>query len=152
MKNSTLTSCDKPTNCLVKDHYNKLVMIARIRRDIRHGVDASIIQQGIMKEFRTLNLYLEDEEKSLLAKMESTDPLRIVAENQHTLLRLLVQRFRFEHMIELVEEFADVLEEHIRFEERSLHPHINKVSSGLEMKHTDKINKMQDDNCIVSNS
>jgi hemerythrin-like domain-containing protein len=112
---------------LSREDYNALTIVTKIRRAIRYEIDNSLIATFIKKQF---DLYLDahfiEEEVWLFPKLPHTDALRIQAQKQHDHLRYLAWVCANETPVpaSLPEEFANYLEEHIRFEERSLFPYI----------------------------
>ena len=112
---------------LSREDYNALSIVLKIRRAIRCEADNASIASLITKEFdHHLDDHFIEEETSLFAKLAHTDPLRIQAQKQHDHIRYLAWVCANETSIPptLPEEFANRLEEHIRFEERTMFPYL----------------------------
>lgn len=120
---------------LSRDDYNSLLIVSKIRRAIRYEVDSAKIVDFIKKEYDYhLNTHFTEEETLLFSKLPHNDPLRMQAQRQHDHLKYMVWVCCNETKIPacLPEDFANRLEEHIRFEERTLFPYIKKI---LQLNH-----------------
>jgi hypothetical protein len=112
---------------LFRDRHNDLLFVCKIRRAIRtamaHHKIIRFIQEEFLNEFQPNFI---EEEQWLFSKIPSNHPLRIKAEEQHTELINLIMTTSPECKLydSLPETFANLLEEHIRFEVRTLFPYI----------------------------
>ena len=103
---------------LCREHYNGLMVVCTIRRAVRHSITNSVVNRYIQQEFFAhLDQHFREEEAWLFPKLPATNALRIQTERQHEKLRRMVSDTEL-----LPEDFANLLEEHIRFEERTLFP------------------------------
>ena len=102
---------------LCRKNYQDLLIVCTVRKYLRNAIEKPAIIDYVRKEFVRLNKHFKDEEMWLFPNLASTNDLRLQAEQQHKKLRELANDNNLQP-----EEFADLLEEHIRFEERVLFP------------------------------
>jgi hemerythrin-like domain-containing protein len=102
---------------LCRKNYQDLLIVCTIRKYLRNAIEKPTIIDYVQKEFVRLNKHFKDEEMWLFPNLAPTNDLRLQAEQQHEKLRELANDNNLQP-----EEFADLLEEHIRFEERVLFP------------------------------
>lgn len=115
---------------LCRDHYKKLLIVCNIRRDLRQAVPAIKINEYILKEFvESLELHFLQEEERLFSALDQEDPLRLQAEKQHEQIRAVVIKLcsRTKQDRYIAEEFANLMEDNIRFEERTLFPYLESL-------------------------
>lgn len=111
-------AANKTLSLLCREHYNDIALVCTIRRAIRYSVSTDKIAAHIRQEFVAhLDRHFKEEELWLFPKLANTNALRVQAEKQHERLRKMVDDGGL-----IPEEFANLLEEHIRFEERTLFP------------------------------
>lgn len=105
-----------------KDHHFGLLLVWKIRQGERMGIAPIRISNYVICTFdQDLAFHFADEEKYLFINLSPNDSLRLRAEEDHTKLRaLIVQVKRNPYDRTRVRDFADLLEVHIRFEEREL--------------------------------
>jgi hemerythrin-like domain-containing protein len=141
MKNFSMINNSKELAWFCRNHYNGLMVVCNIRKHLRHRVPASTIATYIKQVFANgIEKHFLEEEICLFPKLSSRDVLRIQAETQHATLRRIVSELEHSNNIEVTaEEFANALEEHIRFEERTLFPHLNQLLS-KRMKEISTVN------------
>lgn len=114
---------------LFRDRHNDLLFVCKIRRAIRNGMANHKIIRFIKEEFfNEFQPNFIEEEQWLFSKIPSDHPLRKMAEQQHTELIILITSTSPQLKLydSLPEVFANLLEEHIRFEVRTLFPYIEK--------------------------
>ncbi|MCY7421748.1 MAG: hemerythrin domain-containing protein [Chitinophagaceae bacterium] len=147
---------DKSLVSLSKDHHGGLLLIWKIRQGLRLNVATARMATYITTVFdKELEPHFVDEEQLLFNKLPVNDALRITAEGHHAALRHMMATFRSTIAGEAsVANFAALLEEHIRFEERTLFPHIEKmfvrqdldqIGEQLEKHHAGKVCVVWDD-------
>ncbi|MEP7109115.1 MAG: hemerythrin domain-containing protein [Ferruginibacter sp.] len=135
MKNTSFIS-KRNLAWLSRNHYDGLLTVCKIRRSLRYGIANTSIKAFILEEFKShLQPHLIVEEEWLFPKLPGENHLRIHAEKQHAELRSMVKDFcdSPDLNLSLPEEFANLLEEHIRFEERTLFPFIEKQMNENEL-------------------
>lgn len=110
---------------LYRKRYDGLDLVNKIRQAIRKGENHETIGSFVRIEFYTkLQSYLEQEAVWLLPFLPGEDKTRQSVEAQHS---LLIRKVTAEWQLSpvspaLPEEFANLLEENIRFEIRTLFP------------------------------
>ena len=123
-----------------KDHHYGLLMVWKIRQGLKKNIEPHRIA-GYVNLFSEMELlpHFEDEEKFLLTLLSPNDDMRIKAQNQHTDLRAMLSDVRNNKIYNAtLEKLADLLESHIRFEEREFFPHLqnnidlDSISTGEE--------------------
>ncbi len=136
-----------------KDHHFGLLLVWKIRQGTRFSIEPIRISKYINFFFEN---YLEDhfkeEEELLFVHLHKNNELRKIAEEDHTVLRDISLNIKSQlHGTSLLNQFADRLEKHIRFEERQLFnelqntldkPELNIIAEKMEALHT---NKKEDD-------
>src|ERR1700693_5601443 len=101
-----------------KDHHFALLLVWKIREGLRKLVEPERINRYIVHFFDTdLNYHFKDEEEILFNKLSTNNPLRIQAETEHKNVRQMIDELRNNFGDRnLLKNFADTLEKHIRFE------------------------------------
>ena len=112
-----------------RNDYNSLSIVLKIRRAIREETEKGQIAAFIKNEYEyQLDSHFSEEETMFFAKLPHTDDLRIEAQRQHDHLKYLAWVCSNGQIPDsLPGEFADLLEEHIRFEEQTLFPYIQNI-------------------------
>jgi hemerythrin-like domain-containing protein len=111
-----------------REHHDALVFLLRIKQGLKNGTAAAMISEYI-HWFWTNNLetHFKQEERLLLPHLPEADKLAKQLKDEHESIRALIGGQLDLHAIE---QFSNVLNAHIRFEERELFPHIeSKVPS-----------------------
>ena len=105
-----------------KDHHFGLLLVWKIRQGRRNNIPAVRISQYVIHFYEEdLAQHFADEEKYLFSSLRESDPWRLRAENDHAEIRSLVESIRQSPYDGFwLQEFSDLLEGHIRFEEREL--------------------------------
>lgn len=114
---------------LSRDHHDALVFLLRIKQGLKNATATTAISDYI-NWFWTNNLknHFEQEENLLLPYLPANDKLARQLAEEHQAIRSLISRKLSEN--EIV-RLTELLNSHIRFEERQLFPHIEQnVSAG----------------------
>jgi len=113
---------------LSKDHHFNLLFIWKIRQGLKLKVEPLRIKNFIDHFFNEQILHhFSEEEKYLFCLLPKDEPLRLHAENEHSAIKKIAAAIAEENISEnKIEEFANLLENHIRFEERTLFPYMEK--------------------------
>lgn len=119
-----------------KEHHFGLLLIWKIRRGLLNAVSAERIGKYVLFFFtEDLKTHFKDEEQLLFCKLPATDTLRLQAEEEHKEIYRLVEAIAGTTNDEdLLRQFADILEKHIRFEERILFNHLQSHISAEELE------------------
>ncbi len=130
MKTPSPIKRSKSLVLLSRDHHDGLLLAWKIRQGIKLNVEHNRISTYAEKVFdKELEPHFREEEKVLFSQLPDNDELRITAEKQHAELRKKIALFRTSSDVSEADllRFASLLDEHIRFEERTLFPHIEKT-------------------------
>ena len=122
---------------LSKDHHEGLLVVWKIRQGLRSVVSNGRIADFVLHAFeKHLEPHFIEEEKLLFPKLPGNDELLIKAVSQHAFLRQMVAELRAnaEPTTTRLKSFGNLLEEHIRFEERELFRHIEQEVPAGEME------------------
>lgn len=114
-----------------KDHHFGLLLVWKIRQGVRTGIAPVRISRYVTYFFdQDLFYHFADEEEYLFSELSPRGEARQRAENEHQLIRTLVAVIRRSpDDVALLNQFADLLEGHIRFEERVLFNQLQAVLS-----------------------
>lgn len=114
-----------------KDHHFALLLVWKIREGLKKSIDPSRISRYTIHFYDTDLIYhFTDEETTLFNKLPSDNPLRVRAETEHKNIRQLINELRTNPgEMNLLEQFSDVLEKYVRFEERELFNHLQEIIS-----------------------
>lgn len=109
-----------------KDHHFGLLLVWKIRQGLQKAVAPERIASYVQFFFEAdLNKHFSDEEQLLFSRLAATDVLRAQAEQEHAVIYQLVKDSGQQPTdTALLTQLADALEQHIRFEERSLFNHL----------------------------
>jgi len=109
-----------------KDHHFGLLLVWKIRRGLEKGVNAERISKYVLFFFKEdLEKHFKDEEQLLFCKLPLDDTLRKRAEADHQSIYNLVNAIdENKNDTNLLNQLANELEKHIRFEERDLFNHL----------------------------
>ena len=119
-----------------KDHHFALLLCWKIREGIRKTIEPTRISQYVVHFFdNDLSNHFSEEENLLFSQLSEKDPLRVQAEDDHAQIRKLVENIRKNKDDEtLLVSFADLLDKHIRFEERILFNHLQETLTALQLQ------------------
>lgn len=118
-----------------KDHHFALLLVWKIRQGLKKEIEPSRIINYAIHFFDTdLIFHFEEEETLLFNKLPSNNLLRLQAEEEHKLIKLEIDSLRNNPEDKIgIENLADILEKHIRFEERELFNYLQEVFSEDEL-------------------
>lgn len=107
-----------------KDHHFGLLLVWKIRQGLDNAISTERICNYIQYFFKEdLAKHFKEEEEMLFSKLPADDSLRKQAEGEHQLIKNLVANMASKKPA-LPGQLADLLEKHIRFEERELFNHL----------------------------
>lgn len=118
-----------------REHHFGLMLCFKIRKGLARGVETRRIADYVDRCFREeLNEHFSLEETSLLPKFKDDDPLRERTLREHVEIRSMAEQLRT-GLVEpdALTKFADLLEKHIRFEERELFMKLQAMLSDKEL-------------------
>jgi hemerythrin-like domain-containing protein len=119
---------------LSREHHDALLFIWKIRQGLKNETAVSIISDFINWFWQNhLVEHFRQEEEILIPYLSNSDKLSVQMLKEHALIK---SEMRKEFNKNSIAAFADILDKHVRFEERELFPHIEKTVS------TDQLNKI----------
>ncbi|WP_185286663.1 hemerythrin domain-containing protein [Chryseobacterium indologenes] len=126
---------------LSRDHHFGLLCSWKIRQGIRNKVKPDRIKNYIVYFWKNhLEEHFREEEQILFPYLKDEYSSRI--QSEHTQLKVLVSQIESLEDLNLFSDFADLLDQHIRFEERHWFPHLEEKLShetlsriGKELSH-----------------
>ncbi|MDP1843852.1 MAG: hemerythrin domain-containing protein [Sediminibacterium sp.] len=109
-----------------KDHHFGLLLVWKIRQGLNKAVNPERISNYVTFFFKEdLQKHFKEEEQLLFNKLPAADVLRKQAETDHQVIYKLVDAIeKKKDDTMLLNQLADELEKHIRFEERELFNHL----------------------------
>ena len=122
---------------LSRDHHDGLLLCWKINAGISKGISAGRIGSYVVNFFDdSLAIHFEDEEQYVFSLLEPGNSNRKEAELHHVRLREFVDSFRNSNPITTLslKSFSDLLNEHIRFEERVLFNIIEQEADSTKLK------------------
>jgi hemerythrin-like domain-containing protein len=113
---------------LSQDHHSGLLFCWKIKEGLKKGIDAVRIKSYINFFWENhLNEHFREEEVLLFNRIE--DPLTRQAKQEHAMLTEHIKQMNYNEAGNNPDflTFAELMTNHIRFEERVLFPHLEKV-------------------------
>jgi hemerythrin superfamily protein len=117
------------------------MLVLKIKKGIQYGVETPRMSAYLLHEFReALVPHFREEEEGVFRWLPETDPLLKQALDEHRQMGTLADSIAADaENLSLVRLFIQILEAHIRFEERVLFPQLqesfpaqlNKMASGV---------------------
>lgn len=115
---------------LSRDHHYGLLLAWKIRQGFKFCADYQIMANYVAY-FSAAALYphFEEEEKNILNYLAEEDPLKQRILTEHKNIKALIHQLAANEEIKpgSLLEIANSVEQHIRFEERELFPHLERV-------------------------
>jgi len=119
-----------------KDHHFGLLLVWKIRQGLHTVISNERISNYVLFFFKEdLERHFEEEEQLLFCKLSVDDVLRKQAEAEHQSIYNLVAAIgEKKGDTTLLNQLADELEKHIRFEERELFNHLQNNIAAEELE------------------
>jgi iron-sulfur cluster repair protein YtfE (RIC family) len=130
MQNTSPIKRDPRLIWLSRDHHDGLLIGWKIRQGIAYKVASARMVDYVMSTFAAeLEPHFAEEEDLIFSRLDRIDALRTRAEAEHAAIRELIAKLHASEVdaATVLLEFADMLQAHIRFEERILFPHVEKA-------------------------
>ncbi|MDE3143391.1 MAG: hemerythrin domain-containing protein [Bacteroidota bacterium] len=126
MENHTPLKRHRAIISFSKDHHFGLLLVWKIKEGIKKSVSPERISKYVLFFFKEdLEKHFKEEEQLLFIKLPVNDILRKQAEADHYIIYKLIDEIgKNMNDIPLLDQLADTLEKHIRFEERELFNHL----------------------------
>jgi len=123
-----------------KDHHFGLLLVWKIRQGLEKAANAERISKYVVYFFKEdLEKHFKDEEQLLFCRLPVHDPFRKRAEEEHNCIYKLVNAIdENKNDTDLLNQLANELEKHIRFEERELFNHLQKNISSKDLEIIEK--------------
>lgn len=145
---------DENLQPLSRQHHNGLLMTLLILRGLKRNADLNVIADFIIDGWKKeLNQHFIMEEEHLIPPLKGRqfDPLltdRLLSE--HFQIRSIIDKITAgDFTVADITDFAELLERHIRFEERTYFPEAEKCLSHEELHNIGKLlQESEDSNCI----
>ncbi len=136
MENRKPIKRSKELVSLSRDHHDELLLCWKIRTGVENGVASGRIIKYVLHFFNSnLNHHFDSEERFVFTLLPRENELRIKAEWQHEQLKKLIgilyQNTPKDEIA--LNDFNKLLEEHIRFEERTLFPAIEQYADESQL-------------------
>ena len=120
---------------LSREHHDGLLLCWKIRTGFARQIEEERIVNYVQHFYNTdLKPHFQKEEDYLFVLLPATDSLRTEAVGQHRELEGLIGLMNNGLAHIALSNFADLLERHIRFEERDLFPHFESVTDTLKLQ------------------
>jgi hypothetical protein len=118
-----------------RDHHFALLLVWKIREGLKKSIEAERIGKYVLYYFETeLMPHFKDEEELLYSKIPSDNKLRVQAESEHKAIYKMISDLQINQADKsLLQNFADILEKHVRFEERQLFNFLQDNTSETEL-------------------
>jgi hemerythrin-like domain-containing protein len=133
---------NRQLSSLSRDHHDGLLLSWKINNGVNSGISSDQLCAYIVYFFDTkLNAHFEQEELYLFQLLPSDNFCRVQVETEHEVLRQMVVDFRQNDnpSTSLLRYFAELLNEHIRFEERILFNIIEKECNEIALCAVERI-------------
>ena len=118
---------------LSREHHTGLLFCWKIRQGLKKQADTSRMQKYVAYFWQNhLRQHFQEEEKHLFEKVN--DEYCWKAMQQHRDIRALIHQITSSHLSEaLLNQLADTVDAHIRYEERELFPHLERELDEQEL-------------------
>lgn len=105
-----------------QEHHFGLLLVWKIREGIKKMVATERLSSYAQFIFENnLKQHFREEEALLFVKLKDNDPLKQRATGEHQLIYQLIEKIKTDgNNLQVIVDFADLLDKHIRFEEREL--------------------------------
>lgn len=104
------------------EHHNGLVISFRIKQGLTKNIKLIDIVEYIIFSWETQLEHHFWQEEQIFPELLFVSDLIVKMKNQHEQLRKLIGNIKINYSVEDVQQFAEILNNHIRFEEKKLFP------------------------------
>lgn len=115
-----------------REHHDELLLVWKIREGLKKNISPKRIIDYCIHHYNEItSLHMKKEEKYILKKLPENDKDRIKILNEHKTINEVVKNLSKDSLDKnnKLIEFADNLEKHIRYEERTFFPKLQKTFS-----------------------
>lgn len=129
MEQSTPIKRSKELTQLSREHHDGLLLAWKIKTGLSNNIELKRIADYVDFFYHAnLENHFELEEQFLFSLLPAKNELRIKAELQHNELRAIVNRIKIRVNASCLMELVELLQGHIRFEERELFNYIEQTT------------------------
>jgi len=122
---------------LSKDHHFTLLFCWKIRQGLKHGVDTERIKKYVAHFWQhDMQLHFREEEEILFAPVKKDEQVQ-KAIDDHEKIKEQVQtvlQSSGEEAVRQLPVLADLVDAHVRYEERQLFPHLETALTATELE------------------
>jgi hemerythrin-like domain-containing protein len=119
---------------LSREHHNGLLFVWKIREGLKLNVSVSKLRSyAIWFWHQRVKPHFFQEEKILLPFMPADHPMALRLKKEHECIREFILSIDHEAEAETFIQLADLVDEHIRFEERELYPYLEQTLSADQL-------------------
>ncbi|MBS1487099.1 MAG: hemerythrin domain-containing protein [Bacteroidetes bacterium] len=120
---------------LSRDHHFTLLLIWKIRNGLKKSIEAERISAYALHYYDVeLKSHFKAEEDLLYCKMPADNPLRKQVEAEHAHIHRIAADIKANPSdTELLKQFADDIDKHVRFEERQLFNYLQETVAESEL-------------------
>ncbi len=132
---------------LSREHHDGLLFVWKIRQGIKNGTSLSVLSD-YLSWYRENHLEPHfKEEEQILPSLIQSENLRNQFQFEHASIRTLIEKSILTPEIDTMEKLANTVNDHIRFEERVLFPHVEEVTDPKLLKNVTQ--NLQPHTCSV---
>lgn len=138
---------------LSRDHHFGLLCSWKVRQGIKKGIEISRITKYVLYFWKShLQEHFREEEQLLIPYLE--DELSNRIQSEHRQIEAAISGLEHHESTDSLSDFADLLEQHIRFEERTWFPHLEehlnpsdlrKIGQEMDRIHTTEQDTYEDE-------
>lgn len=120
---------------LSREHHFNLLFCWKIRQGLQKEVAINRICKYVQYFWQNLQLHFREEEKFFFAPMKDRMVQRAINEHKHIKKQIINLENNAENNArKLLVELADLVYDHVQYEERELFPHLEKTLSKEQME------------------
>lgn len=119
-----------------QDHHYALLLVWKIKEGIKYNIPDERIAEYILFFYeQDLEAHFLSEEIDLFSKLENNSPMLRRAMKDHVALRTLIEKIKLDKKNpSFIIDFAEILEKHVRFEERVMFDFLESKFSESELR------------------
>src|ERR1043166_4335747 len=119
---------------LSREHHEGLLFVWKIRQGLKNETDIERIKKYIFWHWQNhIKPHFYQEEKILLPFLSKDDPMAIRLKNEHENIREFILNLDAEADKNTVSMLADLINDHIRFEERQVFNHLENTLTPAQL-------------------
>ena len=124
---------------LSSEHHDGLVIALRIKKALNNSIELQILVNYVNHLSDTLNNHFKQEEENLIQVKNISDKGEVLLErmvDEHKQFNELINKINLKgnSLNDDLSNFSDLLNDHIRFEERDLFPYVEQVLNDEQLE------------------